>query len=288
MRRKIALIFSGTAMLLLSGCALLNDDMGGELVPPETGETAETTGTTFDLGIFTAARTEPAWTSGNGKNNEDNENNENNENSETGADASDATEPAAAVTEDTAAETTAAVQTTTTAHSSEPAESTATARTEMPEIPARYRLSALPSAELVCAESPSNYCTEDAAGQTVLDISAIAAASGFRRDGSAYGYKANSGTATLQTGILLEDTDEPVLQTIRFTYGEQTVTVDQRAPSKAVYRLPDGTHITADQAVLLVYLCEQLAADPTADPLHYVMPIAYQETIGSETFYYLP
>lgn len=253
--KKTAAVFLCIIALLLGGCEL--DPIAELPTDPAEETTASTTSTSFDIGKFTAPQ-------------------------------SSATHPAPA--ESTSESTTTEItRVTTTVPVPDPEITTAATTTTTAEFQVRTanRLSMLSSVSLQYRTDPAEYETERD-GQTVFDPAAAAKASGFREKDGVFTLEKDGQTVTVRLGTAIPETDPPVLQTIIYTCGGVTVTIDQRAPKRAKLYLADGTAITPDQALLVTYLTEQLADDPAEDPLLFVIPSAYQETIGAQRCYYLP
>lgn len=169
---------------------------------------------------------------------------------------------------------------------------TTSAAVTVPTGPLRYTLSGIAAARLEIAENPLQYCREEN-GSTVFELKDALSAAGLRSNGDAF--TSADGSASLQTGALLEEgfytgiaVEQSVLQEIRYTVNGRTSILDQRAPAKAVYALPDGTLVTKDQIMLLCYLGEALGKAPESDPLADIIPSYFSEERAGNVYYYLP
>ena len=286
--KPLSLIFSVCmAALLCSGC--MPDDeliLDSELMQEGSETTAETdsgmpditsmlnalTGTSYPVTApFTERGTVPAT------------------GDTTAADETAATTDSGSSAAQTQTETTASSERST-AQTAE-AETTSAAVT-VPTGPLRYTLSGIAAARLEIAENPLQYCREEN-GSTVFELKDALSAAGLRSNGDAF--TSADGSASLQTGALLEEgfytgiaVEQSVLQEIRYTVNGRTSILDQRAPTKAVYALPDGTLVTKDQIMLLCYLGEALGKTPESDPLADIIPSYFSEERAGNVYYYLP
>jgi len=201
------------------------------------------------------------------------------------------TETTAETTAESAAETTAPEDTAadTTAQTTDPDAAETTTTVTTPAGPRTYRMSGVGGVRLTCSTDPMQYCSEED-GETVFDLGAAAAASGFRQEGAGYSLTADGRTAVLTLGSAHTDaaSGKEYLAEILADCGGHAVMINQEAPRKAEYRLPNGLYVTEDQLVLFVYLTEQLAEDPASDPLAYQFPSYLTDTVNGTANYYLP